>query len=129
VKDTLKLMFSNKMMLLNPLMVWNGMSVAAYSGMVPLIILLQLNNDPNYIIQNLSDTQKASKTLQAMIAFGFGEIIGGLLMGKLFDHFGPRKANFFNVLILLMTFSVTLYGLSELRYGWITFLMTFVWGV
>lgn len=64
-----------------------------------------------------------------MIAFGFGEIIGGLLMGKIFDYFGARRANFFNILMLLITCGVTLFNLYELRYNWATFVMTFIWGV
>jgi len=64
-----------------------------------------------------------------MVAFGFGEIIGGLLMGKLFDYFGPRKANYFNVLIIMLVSAITLGALYELKYNWLTFVMTFVWGI
>ena len=76
------------MMFLNPEMIWTGISIAFYTSMVTPIIVFQLEKDQYYIDQKLTGEQKEAKGLQCMIAFGVGEIFGGILMGKLFDYFG-----------------------------------------
>jgi MFS family permease len=43
-----------------------------------------------------------------MVAFGFGEVIGGLFLGFFIDRFGSKKASIVNVLIILILISVTL---------------------
>lgn len=47
-KDTIKLMFSKRMMYINPEQIWTGVSVAFSTSMIIPIAIFQLNNDPNY---------------------------------------------------------------------------------
>lgn len=74
-KNTIKLMFSSKMMRFNLQIFFTGISIAFWSGILTPIMIFQLDKDPNY---DLSDNEKESKALRAMIAFGFGEVTGGL---------------------------------------------------
>ena len=64
-----------------------------------------------------------------MVAFGFGEVIGGLLLGFFIDIYGSKKASLLNVLIIIILISVTLISIMQERYNWITFAMCFFWGV
>ena len=43
-----------------------------------------------------------------MVAFGFGEVIGGLLLGFFIDIYGSKKASLLNILIIIILISVTL---------------------
>lgn len=43
-----------------------------------------------------------------MVAFGFGEVIGGLFLGFFIDKLGSKNASLMNVLIILLLISVTL---------------------
>jgi len=40
VSETLSMMVSKKMMIINPLLIWNGISISFYSGIIGLIIVL-----------------------------------------------------------------------------------------
>jgi len=64
-----------------------------------------------------------------MIAFGVGEILGGILMGKLFDYFGAYKCVFINLICIVVMGGVTIYAVYIERFTYVSFLMTFMWGV
>ncbi len=64
----------------------------------------------------------------AMVNFGVGEILGCFFIGAIADKFGSKIAVIFNVcIIVLMTLS-TLSFIYAYEFGWMAFLMTFLWG-
>jgi predicted MFS family arabinose efflux permease len=63
-----------------------------------------------------------------MVAFGFGEVVGGLIHGWLIDTFGSRRTIAANILVLIIVFSVTEMSLFTLKYNLLTFIMCFMWG-
>lgn len=64
----------------------------------------------------------------AMVIFGLGEVVGGILIGLVIDRKGSRYVAIVNVLVvLLMTFS-TLSFLGINKFNLLAFLMTFMWG-
>jgi hypothetical protein len=67
-----------------PLIVWTALSQAAFSGsFVPLMNATMEIDYPDW-----NDNKKLSMSLFAMIPLGFGEIIGGLVIGKVSDKMG-----------------------------------------
>ena len=62
--------------------------MAFWSGLLSPIINYQLNNDVNFKNKNLSAEKKYQYELIALIAFGFGEVIGALIMGFTIDKIG-----------------------------------------
>jgi len=64
-----------------------------------------------------------------MIVFGVGEIIGGLLMGKIVDYLGPRKTVFINIAVIFIMACVTCGAIYIERFTYLSFAMTFCWGV
>ncbi len=48
-----------------------------------------------------------------MVAFGFGEVIGGLFLGFFIDRFGSKKASITNIIIILIMISVTIVCVNE----------------
>jgi len=46
-----------------------------------------------------------------MVAFGFGEVLGGLLIGKIIDIWGCKKALIANLLIIIIIVAATLVSL------------------
>ena len=63
-----------------------------------------------------------------MIFFGWGEVIGGLVMGQIIDRFGSKRTTLVNLLIVVLTAGITTHQLVNLEYSWHTFLLTFAWG-
>lgn len=64
-----------------------------------------------------------------MVAFGFGEVVGSILIGIIIDKIGSKKTSLVNIFIILILINVTGYSVYSERYDWITFLMCFLWGL
>ena len=64
-----------------------------------------------------------------MISFGFGEVIGGFLMGWFIDKFNPKRATILNMIIIIVMTGVSLFSISLARFNYLTYTMTFLWGV
>ena len=63
-----------------------------------------------------------------MVAFGFGEIIGGLGHGVIIDKLGSKMSCLVNALVILTMTGVTLTSIIQLEYNVTTFAMCFMWG-
>jgi predicted MFS family arabinose efflux permease len=63
-----------------------------------------------------------------MVAFGFGEVIGGFLHGLLIDKIGSKKAVIVNLAIIVCVIGATIISLNSLQYNFYTFIMCFTWG-
>lgn len=49
-------------------------------------------------------------------------------MGQVIDKVGAKKATFMNLANILAMIAITLYNLHDLEYGYLSFIMCFVWG-
>lgn len=47
-----------------------------------------------------------------MVAFGFGEVIGGIVTGLLIDKIGPKKTCIYNVVVVILLISSTILNIS-----------------
>ena len=63
-----------------------------------------------------------------MVAFGVGEVMGGINHGLTIDAIGSRKTIFVNLLILTTLTGVTILSINLLTYNYVTFIMCFMWG-
>jgi predicted MFS family arabinose efflux permease len=79
--------------------------------------------------KEFDDSLKDSNASYAMIAFGFGEVIGGLVMGLVNDKIGNKKTSIINVVLVALCFAVTLYNIHDLTFDWSSYLMCFLWGI
>lgn len=84
-------------------------------------------NDPNYG-KGISDNDKDSKVLFALIALGFGEVLGGLLLGLIIDKIGSKKTSLINFSVIIILISVTILSINSEKYNWLTYVMCFLWG-
>jgi predicted MFS family arabinose efflux permease len=64
----------------------------------------------------------------AMVALGFGEIAGAILMGRIVDKLGSKKTSLVNVVLVLIATIFVLNFLYLNRYSVFAFFMTFFWG-
>jgi predicted MFS family arabinose efflux permease len=64
----------------------------------------------------------------AMVALGFGEITGAIVMGRIVDRMGPKKTSLVNVVLILIATIFVLNFLYLARYSVFAFFMTFFWG-
>jgi len=80
------------------------------------------------MITDTISENKLERSMIAMVIFGLGEVVGGILIGLVIDRKGSRYVAIVNVLVvLLMTFS-TLSFLGINKFNLLAFLMTFMWG-
>ncbi|CDW80707.1 major facilitator superfamily protein [Stylonychia lemnae] len=100
---------------------WTGVSIAYYSGTLTPLISATLPND--------SDSDKLSKSMLAMVAFGVGEVVGGLLIGYLIDTKGSKFVVIANVVIMILMVFFTIFYSVAFTYSPLAFVMTFLWGV
>ena len=117
---TVRLLFSKDMLFLNLNLIWNGATIAFWSSILTPIMILQ---NPE-----LDEDEQLSKALYGMVAFGFGEVIGGFAHGILIDKIGSKKAVIVNLGILVAAIAATIISLKSLEYNFYTFLMCFMWG-
>lgn len=85
MKDTIALICTKKMMYLNMQLLWSGTSIAFWSAMLIPIMTLELADHPDF-----SENKKTSWALYGMVSFGFGEVIGGYIMGMVIDKCGSK---------------------------------------
>ena len=77
----------------------------------------------------LKENQKDQYALFTLVGFGFGEVFGAFFMGWFIDKFDPRKGTLMNILIIILTISVTLASIGASRFNWLSYLMSFMWGI
>lgn len=65
---------------------WTGASISFWSGILTPIMVLQLKND----FPEMAETERDSRALIGMVAFGCGEVIGGYFTGKILDKIGSK---------------------------------------
>ena len=63
-----------------------------------------------------------------MTAFGAGEVLGGFIHGLVIDKIGSKRAVIINVTFIILALSSTQISLYTLKYNWLTFVTTFLWG-
>jgi predicted MFS family arabinose efflux permease len=76
-----------------------------------------------------SNEDSFMKSMLSMVAFGVGEMLGGLLIGQVVDRVGQKAAILTNVFLIALQTGVTLIFLYIFEYNWLAFAMTFMWGL
>ena len=67
--------------------------------------------------------------MYAMVAFGFCEIVGGIIIGQVADRRGSKPASLVNMALVFMTVILTVFYLQDPEYSVLVFVMAFMWGV
>lgn len=101
---------------------WIGVSIAIYSGLLVSIIQSSLQDVTDF-------NKKNEKSMLALVAFGFGEIFGGLIIGQVVDRRNSRVAALWNSCFVAVTTIFTIIFLIYQEYNWFTFVMAFMWGL
>jgi predicted MFS family arabinose efflux permease len=103
-----------------PQLLWTGVSIAYFSG-----IFVKMMSDS----MSMYDAKYQYKwSMLAMVVFGLGEILGCFFTGYIVDKFGSKVASILNVCIVVVMTLVTLAFIVVYKFGWMAFLMTFIWG-
>eukprot|EP00347_Sterkiella_histriomuscorum_P021544 403333605 len=122
VERVYKLLISKRMLIFLPQLLWIGVSIAIYSGLLVTIIQTSLTDVTNI-------NKKNEKSMLALVAFGVGEIVGAMIIGQIVDRMNSTIASFFNVLFIAITTVLTIIFLIYQEYNWFTFVMAFMWGL
>lgn len=86
---------NNRMLWFLPQLLWTGVSIAYYSGILVTVI-------SDSVVGPESEQQY--KSVLAMIAFGCGEVLGCFFIGFIIDKLGSKRSSFFILgIIIIMT--------------------------
>jgi predicted MFS family arabinose efflux permease len=119
VKSLWRLVSSKRFRLFIPQLAWTGVSIAFFSGNLVELMSLTINGD---------EQEKFKKSMASMILFGVGEIFGCFFIGLIVDKLGSKIASGFLIAIMIsMTLSTLAYCVNW-EFGWLAFLMCFLWG-
>eukprot|EP00347_Sterkiella_histriomuscorum_P023537 403334265 len=119
VKSLWNLFVQKRFRLFIPQLLWTGISIAFFSG--NLVELMSLT------IQG-GEQDKFKQSMAAMILFGVGEIFGCFFIGLIVDKFGSKIASLCLIVIMIMMTVTTLVYCLLWEFGWLAFLMCFLWG-
>jgi sugar phosphate permease len=86
-------------------------------------MILSLDDNPN-----LDNNHRTALALHGMIAFGFGEVMGGIVMGFVIDKFGSKVASIKNIILVIIMTVTTIISIEVDEYNYMTFIMCFIWG-
>ena len=64
-----------------------------------------------------------------MIAFGFGEVIGGYLHGLIIDKLGSKRTCFVNTGVMIIMTGTALASIAYGKFGVLSYIMCFCWGL
>ena len=67
-------------------------------------------------------------SMLAMVALGFGEIIGANVHGRVIDRIGTKSTVFINAFAILVATLMILNYLYMNKFSVFAFIMTFLWG-
>eukprot|EP00347_Sterkiella_histriomuscorum_P023914 403332950 len=120
VRSVLRMLCSNKMLSLVPYIVWTGISLSIYTGLLIPIIVSTIPND--------SENQQMMKSLFSMVSLGLGEIVGGFFIGQVIDKMGNKSASIINMVCVAIQTLVVILFLYRNKFSLMVFFMTFIWG-
>ena len=123
LKKVFNLAISKRMRTLMPELVWTGISIAFYSGVLVGMMSLQLSQQNNY-----SSSDQFYYSMLAMSAFGFGEVFGCFFIGWVIDKFGSKNGTISILAILILTAIMTLAYIGIWEFNMIAYSMCFLWG-
>ena len=63
-----------------------------------------------------------------MVAFGVGEVVGGLIHGLVIDRVGSKNTVFINIVIVIIMSITASLNVLILDFGFASVLMCFTWG-
>jgi MFS family permease len=121
--SVLQLLIDKKMMYLNLETFWTGTSMAFWSGILTPILVLQMQESL------MTEKEKLSLALMGMVAFGVGNVFGGLFFGVVADKLGPKNACYVNVFLICVQGVVTVFSLDSMHFGILSYTMCFFWGL
>lgn len=81
------------------------------------------------IHEDISPNEKLSKCQFAIVALGAGEMLGGLIVGKIIDVYSSKIAVFTNLTIIVIMTALSIWFIIIDNYNVLTFFMTFFWGL
>ena len=127
--DTVKVSFSRKMAFILPMLIYSGVSIAFWSGMLSPICVKQIKQDERHKDIWENDNAQLSMALFAMSAFGLGEVVSGPMQGKIIDKYGYKTGIVSIIVIIFLGGGMTIQNCIAKTYGFHSYVMTFLWGM
>jgi predicted MFS family arabinose efflux permease len=106
---------------------YTGISCSFYLGLMTPILILTMENTEGFA--GLSEKQKISQSLYAMVGFGIGEFLGGFMSGTIIDQIGSKYAALVNFFLILIAGILQSFVISQLHFGVLAYVACFFWGL
>ena len=123
IKDTIDYLKTKRMLMVVPLMLWNGLSLAIYQGSFVVIINRALDLDPT-----LDPSSKLSIAMYAFVPFGFAQVFGGLVVGKIIDKWRQRAGILVTIAFTILAYIFIMLFLYQQKNNLTLYLATFTYG-
>lgn len=96
-----RMAINKRMLVFLPQLLWTGVSIAYYSG-----ILVSVISDS---VVGATESEQQYKSVLCMIAFGCGEVLGCFFIGNIIDRYSGKIATFFilGIIVIMTGVSVT----------------------
>ena len=111
-------MISPRMRWVLPEIVWAGISLAIYTGLLVTIISKTVEGTGEELM----------RSMYAMICLGIGEIVGSFVVGQVIDRKGSKVTSYLTVGLILLQTVLMLWFIGQNTYGLLVFVLTFVFG-
>lgn len=98
VKSLWKAFYQKRFFPFIPQLMWTGISIAYYSGILALLISDTI----------IDETLKQKNSILALIPLGLGEIFGCFYIGFIVDKYGSRVASVANIINCFVMTLITL---------------------
>jgi predicted MFS family arabinose efflux permease len=114
-------MTSKKMVQFLPQIIWTGISISYSSGLMTTIITLPVSHLPESALFKIS--------MDTMVFFGIGALIGTIGVGQVVDRFGNKPAIFINFMLIALTTYVAIACIVTNEISYEASLLAFFWGM
>ena len=108
------------MLVLLPQIVWTGISIAYWSGLVVIIV--------GRTIPDEDEDVQLTAGLYALSVLGVGEMVGSLLMGQIVDKLTNKLGCITNMINVILVWLISFEMIRVEEPGFIVYLFTFAWG-
>jgi len=125
--DMWALFTQRNMLILYPLMMWCAISQATYmASFVPFMTLGMPTTGPN----GWDDDKQIKESTLALVGFGIGQVVGGLVNGQLVDLLPTRTVALICIGELLVGAALLVYYTYQLTFTlWFAGVMNIAWGI
>ena len=133
IKDTFNMLISGRMLYCMPMIIWSAWSVNIFAAVFVVMNTRTMKHTyKDCEVEDVKDCSSEEKRLRyalfTMTTLGVGEILGGIVLGKIRDALGNKLALIILIIETLVGVGLVIIVNNSNNYYALNWVMTFVWG-